>query len=111
MRGVILAVLMILAGSAASPAPAPAEAPAEKTIARCKTTPDFCKALIREASSRASAAKEACIPANTKQDELAVRVMHTVEDIIEEDDGFKDFNYGILAGQIIAFLFPCGVVS
>jgi hypothetical protein len=109
MRSIVLAMAMILMGAAVSAAPI--AAPVEQTIERCKKTPDFCKALIREASSHAAAAKEACVPRGTPPDEVAERVMHTVEDVLEEDPDFKDFSYGVLAGQIISFLYPCGVVS
>jgi hypothetical protein len=109
MRNIVLAMAMIVMGAAALAAPA--TAPVEQTIERCKKTPDFCKALIREASSHAAAAKEACVPRDTPPDEVAERVMHTVEDVLEEDPDFRDFSYGALAGQIIALLYPCGVVS
>lgn len=109
-----LVVIAILTGGCATAfAAAPPATPvtAEQTVERCKTTPDLCRALIRRESLRAAAAKEACIPKDVSPDALAARVMDVLEEVLEEDFGLKEANYSMLAGQVIAFIWPCGVVS
>jgi hypothetical protein len=113
MRGLILALAIMPLGMSAHAAPAASSspAPAAQTVERCKTTPNFCKALIREAASRANAAKDACIPSDVSEDDAAERIMHAIADILEEDPDLNDFSYAVLAGQILAFLYPCDVIS
>jgi hypothetical protein len=112
MRRVALVAILLSFGTAASAAPSAAmPITAEQTIERCKKTPNLCKALIQKERSRVVAAKEACIPKDLSQDALANRVMDVLEDILEEDFGFKEANYSMLAGQLIAFIWPCDVVS
>ena len=111
-----VASIAIFAGVLASApgwtaAPSGIPATAEQTVERCKKSPELCKTLIRSASSRVIAAKEACIPKDIPQDAVADRVMRVLEDALEEDFGLKEVNYSLLAGQVIAFIWPCGVVS
>jgi hypothetical protein len=111
MRGVAVAILLSL-GTAVSAAPSPATpVTAEQTVARCKTAQNLCKALIQKESSRVMAAKEACIPKDVSAEALANRVMDVLEDVLEEDFDLKEANYSMLAGQVIAFIWPCGIVS
>ena len=85
---------------------------AAETVERCKTVPDFCKALVHDASARARAAREACIPKETPEEQVAARVISVLDEVLEEDyESFKDSNYGLLAEQVISFTWPCGVVS
>lgn len=112
MRRVGLVALLLSLGTAVFAAPSPA-APvtAEQTVERCKKTPNLCKALIEKERGRATAAKEACIPKDVSRDMLANRVMRVLDDVLEEDFGLKEANYSMLAGQVIAFIWPCDVVS
>ena len=113
-RASIFAAMALSAwvGTAALAAPAPpAPVTAGDTVERCKKSPELCVALIKKESSRVVAAKEACIPKAVSSDDVAARVMRVVEDVLEEDFGFREVNYTMLAGQIIAFIWPCGVVS
>ena len=112
MRRVLVAAITFNLGAAAFAAPPPgAPVDAEQTVERCKKSPDLCKALIRREAARVTAAKEACIPKDVSGDAVADRVMRTLEDVLEEDFGFKEANYSMLAGQVIALVWPCGVVS
>ena len=114
MRSVLFAAIALstLAVTAAPAAPAPAvPVTAGETVERCKKSPELCVALIKKESSRVVAAKEACIPKTVSLDDVAARVMRVVEDVLEEDFGFREANYTMLAGQIVAFIWPCGVVS
>ncbi len=108
---VLVAILTGVCAAALAAAPPAAPVTAEQTVERCKTAPDLCKALIRRESSRVTAAKEACIPRDVSPDDVAFRVMHVLEEVLEEDFGLKEANYSMLAGQVIAFVWPCGVVS
>jgi len=109
MRSLVWVAIVVSISAAAFAAASPLTA--EQTVERCKQTPDLCKALIGKESSRVLAAREACIPKTVSADAVAARVMHVLDDVLEEDFGLKDANYSALAGQIIAFLWPCGVVS
>jgi hypothetical protein len=106
-----VAILVSIRAAAFAAAPPATPVTAEQTAERCTKTPDLCKALIRKEASRALAAHEACIPKAVSAQDVAARVMHVLDDVLEEDFGLKDANYATLAGQIIAFLWPCGVVS
>jgi hypothetical protein len=59
-----------------------------------------------------NAVQEACIPKEVKRDEAAVRVAHLLEEVLEEDPDLLDTGeYTLFVGQIIALIWPCGVVS
>ena len=108
-------VLMVLAGTAAgAPASSPAPEPvkAKEFIQRCKTDWAFCNARIQAKMTELNAVQEACIPRDAKRDEGAVRVAHVLEEVLEEDpDLLEDGEYTLFIGQIIALIWPCGVVS
>jgi hypothetical protein len=113
MRSLLcIAVLLGTLATAAEAAAPAAPVTAAQFMKRCKDDPEFCKAQIRTESERVEASREACIPKVVSRDDLAQRVLHSVEDILEESpEDFRDFSYRRLAGQIIVFLWPCGVVS
>ena len=106
-------VLMVLAGTAAgAPAPAPEPVKAKEFIQRCKTDWAFCNARIQAKMTELNAVQEACIPRDGKRDEGAVRVAHVLEEVLEEDpDLLETGEYTLFIGQIIALIWPCGVVS
>ena len=106
-------VLMVLAGTAAgAPAPAPEPVKAKEFIQRCKTDWAFCNARIQAKMTELNAVQEACIPRDAKRDEGAVRVAHVLEEVLEEDpDLLETGEYTLFIGQIIALIWPCGVVS
>ena len=107
--------LMLLAGAvAAAPAPSPAPEPvkAKEFVQRCKTDWAFCNARIQAKMTELNAVQEACIPNDAKRDEGAVRVAHVLEEVLEEDpDVLETGEYTLFIGQIIALIWPCGVVS
>jgi hypothetical protein len=107
--------LTLLAGAAiAAPAPSPAPEPvkAKEFIQRCKTDWAFCNARIQAKMTELNAVQEACIPRDAKRDEGAVRVAHVLEEVLEEDpDLLEDGTYTLFIGQIIALIWPCGVIS
>ena len=107
--------LMLLAGvAAAAPAPSPAPEPvkAKEFIDRCKTDWAFCNARIQAKMTELNAVQEACIPRDAKRDEAAVRVAHVLEEVLEEDPSvLENGEYTLFIGQIIALIWPCGVVS
>ncbi len=114
MRPSLLFAVAFFAASAAFAAeqkPAPAEEPLGTTVARCKKTPDFCRALIRAAKARSEDAKEACVPRDISDGEIMGRVMRMAEEVLEEDPELKGFGYGTLASQLIVFFYPCDVVA
>ena len=106
-------LLMVLAGAAAgAPAPAPEPVKAKEFIQRCKTDWAFCNARIQAKMTELNAVQEACIPRDAKRDEVAVRVAHVLEEVLEEDPAvLEDGEYTLFIGQIIALIWPCGVVS
>ena len=106
-------LLMVLAGAAAgAPAPAPEPVKAKEFIQRCKTDWAFCNARIQAKMTELNAVQEACIPRDAKRDEVAVRVAHVLEEVLEEDSAvLEDGEYTLFIGQIIALIWPCGVVS
>ena len=106
-------VLMVLAGTAAgAPAPAPEPVKAKEFIQRCKTDWAFCNARIQAKMTELNAVQEACIPRDAKRDEGAVRVAPVLEEVLEEDpDLLETGEYTLFIGQIIALIWPCGVVS
>jgi hypothetical protein len=112
-RSPIFAAALFAASAvfAAEAGKAPAEVPLGATVERCKKTPDFCRALVRAAKARSTAAKEACVPREVSDDEIDGRVMRMAEEILEEDPELKDFGYGTLASQLIVFFYPCDVVA
>jgi hypothetical protein len=56
--------------------------------------------------------QEACIPRDAKRDEVAVRVAYVLEEVLEEDpDLLETGEYTLFIGQIIALIWPCGVIS
>ena len=107
--------LMLLAGAAlaapiSSPAPEPVKA--KEFIQRCKTDWAYCNARIQAKMTELNAVQEACIPRDAKRDEGAVRVAHVLEEVLEEDpDLLETGEYTLFIGQIIALIWPCGVVS
>ena len=107
--------LMLLAGAAiAAPSfsPAPEPVKAKEFIQRCKTDWAFCNARIQSKMTELNAVQEACIPRDAKRDEGAVRVAHILEEVLEEDPAvLEDGEYTLFIGQIIALIWPCGVVS
>ena len=105
--------LMFLAGAAlAAPAPQPERVKAQEFLQRCKTDWEFCKVRIQAQMTELNAVKEACIPNDVKRDEAAVRVAHVLEEVVEEvPDIFGQGEYRLFVGQIIALIWPCGVVS
>jgi hypothetical protein len=106
------AVLLLAGSAAAAPAPVPEPVKAEEFLQRCKTDWDFCKVRIQAQMTELNAVKEACIPNDVKRDEAAVRVAHVLEEVVEEvPDVFGQGEYKLFVGQIIALIWPCGVVS
>jgi hypothetical protein len=106
-------VLMVLAGGVAgAPAPSPEPVKAKEFIQRCKTDWSFCNARIQAKMTELNAVQEACIPRDAKRDEAAVRVAYVLEEVLEEDpDLLETGEYTLFIGQIIALIWPCGVVS
>jgi hypothetical protein len=81
-------------------------------VARCKSEWEFCRVKIVAAMSELNAVREACIPRDIKRDQAAVRVAYTLEEALEESpDIFESGNYKGYLAQIIALIWPCGVVS
>ncbi|MSP94885.1 MAG: hypothetical protein EXR00_06395 [Alphaproteobacteria bacterium] len=103
----VFAVLLLCSG-AASAAPAPVPTTTASMVSRCKDAPDICKNLIAAESAKLEAAREACIPKEISKESAADRVMHTAEEVLEEVPGqFENFDYTILARQLMTFLWPC----
>jgi len=102
--------VMVLAGAAAAPAPEPVKM--QEFLQRCKADWDFCKVRIQAQMAEMSAIREACIPNDVKRDEAAVRIAHVLEEVLEEDASvFETGGYRLFVGQVIALIWPCGVVS
>ena len=117
MRKVVSAslALTVLAWAAAA-APAPSTSPepvkAKEFIQRCKADWAFCNTRIQAKMTELNAVQEACIPKEVKRDEAAVRVAHVLEEVLEEDPSvLEDGEYTLFVGQIIALIWPCGVIS
>ena len=107
-----LAVLVFAATAFAAPAPTPAPVKAQEFLQRCKTDWEFCKVRIQAQMTELNAVREACIPNDVKRDEAAVRIAHVLEEALEEDPSlFETGEYKIFIAQIIALIWPCGVVS
>ena len=107
-------VLILLAGAvSAAPAPPPTSEPvkAKEFLQRCKTDWAFCNARIQAKMTELNAVQEACIPRDAKLDEGAVRVAYVLEEVLEEDPDLETGEYTLFVGQIIALIWPCGVVS
>jgi len=112
MRTLVSASLavMVLAGAAAAPATEPVKM--QEFLQRCKADWDFCKVRIQAQMAEMSAIREACIPNDVKRDEAAVRIAHVLEEVLEEDASvFETGGYRLFVGQVIALIWPCGVVS
>lgn len=110
----VLAFAVVAGAAAAAPAPSPAPEPvkAEEFLQRCKSDWAFCNVRIQAQMTELHAVKEACIPNDVKRDEAAVRVAHVLEEVVEEvPDIFGPGEYKLLTAQIIALIWPCGVVS
>ncbi len=111
MMRIVVPVLLLASGAAltaAAAAPAPAPVTTEAMVSRCKDAPDICKALILKEASTLESAREACIPAEIGNDRAVFRIMETAEEVLEEvPDQFKDFDYTVLARQLMIFLWPC----
>ena len=105
--------LMVLTGAApTAPAPQPEPVKAQEFLQRCKTDWEFCKVRIQAQMTELNAVREACIPNDMRRDEAAVRVAHVLEEVVEEvPDIFGQGEYRLFVGQIIALIWPCGVVS
>ena len=105
----------VAAGTAvAAPAPSPTPEPvkAKEFIARCKSDWQFCNTRIQAQMTQLNAAHEACIPNEANRDEGAVRIVHVLEEVLEEDpDLLETGEYKLFVGQIIVLIWPCGVVS
>jgi hypothetical protein len=110
---VCVAVALGAAGvSAAAPAPKREPVTTAEFVARCKTEWEFCRVKIAAAMTELNAVREACIPRDIKRDQAAVRVAYTLEEALEESpDIFEAGNYKGYLAQIIALIWPCGVVS
>jgi hypothetical protein len=107
-----LAVVVLAGAAAAAPAPSPEPVKAGEFLQRCKADWEFCKVRIQAQMIELNAVQEACIPNDVKRDEAAVRVAHVLEEVVEEvPDIFGQGEYKLLIGQIIALIWPCGVVS
>lgn len=105
MMRLVFAVLLLACGTAIA---APAPMTTGTMVSRCKTAPDICKALIVKEAAALESAREACIPANIGKDRAAFRVMETAAEVLEEvPDQFEDFDYTVLARQLMSFLWPC----
>ena len=103
--------LMLLAGAAVA-APAPEPVKAKEFLQRCKTDWAFCSTRIQAKMTELNAVQEACIPKDVRRDEAAVRIAHVLEEVLEEDpDVLETGEYTLFIGQIIALIWPCGVVS
>lgn len=98
--------------SAAPPAPKREPVTTADFVARCKSEWEFCRVKIVAAMSELNAVREACIPREIKRDAAAVQVAYTLEEALEESpDIFESGNYRSYLAQIIALIWPCGVVS
>ena len=107
-----LTVLAWTAAAAPAPSPAPEPVKAKDFLQRCKTDWAFCNTRIQAKMTELNAVQEACIPKEVKRDEAAVRVAHVLEEVLEEDPDVLDTGeYTLFVGQIIALIWPCGVVS
>jgi len=114
MRKVAAAVFAcaIVGTASAAPSPAPEPVKAKDFIQRCKSDWQFCNTRIQAQMTALHAAREACIPNDVKRDEAAVRIAHVLEEVLEEDpDLLETGEYKLFVGQIIALIWPCGVVS
>ena len=114
VASVAFAFAVVAATAAAAPAPSPAPEPvkAKEFIQRCKSDWQFCNTRIQAQMTQLHAVREACIPNDVKRDEAAVRIAHVLEEVLEEDpDLLEDGDYKLFVGQIIALIWPCGVVS
>ncbi|HEV2664021.1 MAG TPA: hypothetical protein VG324_03875 [Blastocatellia bacterium] len=108
----LLAFGVAIGIAAAAPAPAPEPVKAQEFLQRCKSDWTFCNVRIQAQMTELHAVKEACIPNDVKRDEAAVRVAHVLEEVVEEvPDVFGQGEYKLLTAQIIALIWPCGVVS
>jgi hypothetical protein len=110
------AVIALAVAGAAGAAPAPSRSPepvkAEEFLQRCKKDWDFCRVRIQAQMTELNAVREACIPNDVNRDNAAVRIAYVLEEALEEDASlFETGEYKIFIGQIIALIWPCGVVS
>ncbi len=105
-----LAVLMLAGAAFAAPAPEPVKA--QEFLQRCKTDWNFCSVRIQAQMTQLNAVREACIPNDVKRDEAAIRVAHVLEEVFEEDSSvLENGEYRLFIAQIIALIWPCGMVS
>jgi hypothetical protein len=106
-------VALLLAGAApAAPVPAPEPVKAQDFLQHCKRDWNYCRVRILGQMNELNAVGEACIAKDVKRDEAAVRVAHVLEEAFEEDASlFETGEYKLFIGQIIALIWPCGVVS
>jgi len=114
-----LALVLCVAGAlcaagvlSAAPAPKSEPVTTAEFVARCKSEWEFCRVKIVAAMNELNAVREACIPRGIKTDTAAVQVAYTLEEALEESpDIFEAGNYKGYLAQIIALIWPCGVVS
>jgi len=106
-------LLLALAGPAiAASAPTAEPVKAEEFLQRCKKDWDFCRVRIQAQMAELHAVREACIPNEVDRDVAAVRIAYVLEEAFEEDASlFETGEYKIFIGQIIALIWPCGLVS
>jgi len=111
---ILVCVLGATGIAAAAPALAPKKDPVTTAefIQRCKSEWEFCRVRIVAAITEMNAVREACVPSQMPRDEAAVRVAYTLEEALEESpDIFENGNYKGFLVQMIALIWPCGVVS
>ena len=107
-----LAVLAFAGAAFAAPAPEPEPVKAQEFLQRCKADWNFCSVRIQAQMTQLNAIREACIPNDVKRDEAAVRVAHVLEEVFEEDASvLENGEYKLFIAQIIALIWPCGMVS
>jgi hypothetical protein len=114
MRALAIAFVVLVYAGVVSAAPAPVPEPVKMPdfLQRCKTDWEFCKVRIQAQMTAMHAGREACIPNDVKRDEAAVRIAHVLEAVQEEDASiFEAGEYRLFVGQVIALIWPCGVVS
>jgi len=111
---VILCAFGVAGMASAAPAPAPKKDPitTAEFVQRCKSDWEFCRVRIVAAMTEMNAVREACIPRETSRDLAATRVAYSLEEALEESpDIFEHGNYKGYLVQMIALIWPCGVVS
>jgi len=112
MRNVATVLVVLALAGAAFAAPAPEPVKVRDFLQRCKTDWEFCKVRIQAQMTELNAVREACIPNDVRRDEAAVRIAHVLEEVLEEDASiFETGEYRLFVAQVVALIWPCGVVS